>query len=176
MPDYIAIGPASAAPHVRLRSHNATSLPPGDWLQVDDQFAAADAIPARWLVVEAEGVREATTSERNAQVDAYRAERLAALRHEVNAYGQARGYDTATELRLKDLHARAVADGLTNRATLIASVLTWQASLLGHYMTKVAALEAATTVAGCDAVTWDFDQFTASDPAVTVTDALKVGD
>ncbi len=175
MPDYIQIGPASATPHERRRAISENSVD-ASWLRVFDDFAAADAIPSRWLVVEAAGLREADAAEKAAQIDAYKAERQAALRHDVNEYGEGRHYGLSSEMRLKDLYDRAVAGGLTNRAAYIGQVLVWQETLLGDYMTKVAAINAAATVDAVAAVTWDFSTHDATDPLVTVTGALAIAD
>ena len=63
-----------------------------------------------------------------------------------------------------------------NRAAYIAQVFSWRDSVLGHYAQKAGELNAASTHAGLMAVAWDFAQFDASDPRVTVICALSVPD
>lgn len=176
MPAYIEHGGPSATPRRRMTLRADHTQPTSGWLLVTDGYAAADAIPARWLVVEAGGVREASANEKAAQLDAYRAERVATLVAEVNAYGTAQGYDADTEHRLAVRREEAARLGLVNRAAHIQTAIDWRESVMAHYGAARAALAAAATVAAVDAVTWDFSQFTASNPGVSVTSALAIAD
>lgn len=86
-------------------------------------------------------------------------------------------YDEPRQASLNALLTESVLTGLTNRATYVGLALTWIKSVLAYYYDRKDALAAATTVEEVKAVTWDFPgQLDASDPAITLRQALTMSD
>ncbi len=145
------------------------------WLYAPD-LAAVSRVGRRFWILDGDVVREMTTAEKNARVARWKALRLDELKAAANDYGVEQGFDEILELRLSVLHIRARLDGLTNRAAHIGSAVAWQAQILGHYRAKMGEIVTARTFADVQAVAWNFAQFDASRPDVTVASALAISD
>lgn len=95
------------------------------------------------------------------------------LRIELNNYVTSR-YSDGAKQSLLGAWIEAVQKGYVNRSALIQSVWNWIRTILGYYGGKMGAIRTASTVAAANAVTWSFDQFTATDPNVTIMAALSI--
>jgi hypothetical protein len=70
----------------------------------------------------------------------------------------------------------AMFTNMTNKAALIASVREWAGIVLEYHFSKWSDIEACTTHAELDAMTWDFSQFDDLDPQVALRDVLQMTD
>jgi len=61
-----------------------------------------------------------------------------------------------------------------NRTNYIAQALGWVLYCLNYHYTKLAEITNSTTLSQCKAITWDFNQFNATNPLVTIQDALAI--
>lgn len=101
------------------------------------------------------------------------AARIAKMKREVKAYIY-RKYDDGTQSSLNALFVEGVASGYANRVATIKTVLEWVKTVLTHYYTQKATILAMTTAQDAEAVTWNFTQFDATDPAVTLQQAVAI--
>lgn len=168
MPDYI--DPADMSLH-----RSAPTVPVGCTELSRAALEAALAIPVHYRVIDGATVREMTTPEKDANLATWQAMHSLALYNAVNDYGLAH-YSERSEFRLKHEYNRAIAEGKTNRAALIKTALDWSEAVIAEYMTRAAAITAASTHDVVLAVSLDFSSFDASDPTVSVVAALQVPD
>lgn len=93
--------------------------------------------------------------------------RITALRTALDAFVDAR-YTPNQKTSLNLLWTEGEKKGWTNRNVKLQSWLDWGKSLMDYLASKAVQITGATTLAAVTAVTWDFQQFAATDPAVSV--------
>lgn len=106
------------------------------------------------------------TVDAHVALDGDRAARLAALRFACRAYIFTQ-YDDGTQASLNALFTEAVASGYANRVAKIRLALDWIKGCLDHYYSVKDAIGKAADPA---AVSWDFLQFDATIPEVSLRD------
>jgi hypothetical protein len=157
--------------HLELAGAGVTGL-----LGVEDDAAENDSCE-----IEADASQQATI---DAVVAAHDPEGLTTNQHkmyrtislEVQTYLFAH-YDANTQKSLTAMYDRAENTGKTNRAAHVGPALDWVLeTVLSYFYGKKDAIYATTTQAELDAIAWDFDQFDASDPGVTIQSGLNITD
>lgn len=83
-------------------------------------------------------------------------------------------YDLPHQTSLSSIGWTGAVAGRTNQAAYCAQVLTWAGSVLQLYYTTQAVMNAAPTLAAAQAITYDFTQFAATDPLVTIQQAISI--
>lgn len=167
---------------VFLRSVNEPDYPTDTWLHNPDLSAVA-GVDRRWWVVDGNTVREASATEKDAQIDAYKAERIAQVislaRAKIDATvsdyapGEMAGWESAeaqasayvseetAQSTSPDLYAEAQHRGTTT-GDIVARVLAnasafraLKAAIAGHRGRLTDQIAACTTVAQVDAIDID---------------------
>lgn len=106
---------------------------------------------------------------------ALKANRIRECEVEADQYIQSEhGYDINRQLSLQNRLRAAEKDGLTDREAYIQQLPDWTDTVIAHYRVKRADIIACGTAAAVAAVTWDFSQFNASDPGVSIDGALDI--
>lgn len=85
-------------------------------------------------------------------------------------------YPMPSQLSLTVELVYAMFNNMTNKAARIASIRDWAGIVLTYHFGKWADIEACTTHSQLDAITWDFSQFDALDPQVSLRDVLQMTD
>jgi len=136
------------------------------------QVEAALAIPREFRTWDGSAIVEMSAAEKFPLI---KAARIRALVAEVNRVGGI-NYPPETEARLRCMREEAYRRGLANRAAYIETGFAWQDTMLAVYIQRRALLAAAGDLAALDAVSLDLSSFEPTDPAVSVTSALMMGD
>lgn len=79
-------------------------------------------------------------------------------------------YDSGAKTSLLASWIEGNQKGYVNRAAMVQSVWSWAQQVLNYYAGKMQEIFTATSLADVAAVTWDFSQFDASDPALVIFD------
>jgi hypothetical protein len=70
----------------------------------------------------------------------------------------------------------AIAQGMNNRLMKVGEVMAWIETVLTYHYSKSQAVNAATTIEELEAVVWDFNTLTASDPDVWLAHVIAITD
>lgn len=108
-------------------------------------------------------------------LDAVKAHKIACLTKEANEYVD-KYYNLKTQVVLLMLLSEAMMMSYTNRIGYLTPAMSWGLSIILYNKTKEAEIEALATVQAVDAFTWGFDQFTGSNPLVTISQAAQITD
>jgi len=155
------------------RSVNEPDFPQAAWIW-NPSLPLCD--PKYW-VVDGDTVREMTIAEKDAAVATWQVEQVRALVTAIESYA-AQWYPPEQLLQLRTEHARAVAEGKTNRAGYFAPWVAFSDLVLAEYKTRRDAVMAATTHDAVYAVSLDFSALDVQAPAVkaSIADGLGVPD
>jgi len=83
-------------------------------------------------------------------------------------------YDLPHQTSLSSIGWTGAVAGRTNQAAYCSQVLSWAGTVLELYYTTQAAMNAAASLAAAQAITYDFTQFIATDPLVTIQQAMGI--
>lgn len=85
-------------------------------------------------------------------------------------------YPAEKQATLLLLRGDARADGLQNRFAYIQRAVDWISILLGYHFPKYHEIESAKDMDSLSQITWDFTQFDATNPLVSIEQALGIQD
>lgn len=133
------------------------------------------AVPTRyWKVVAGPRIQEMTPAEKttvdNASLPARRQAKIDNLLLQYGAYMNTRYRPELFEAFQTLLNGNPSAA----RATYLRTMYTWQVTVITAVRDAVVAVNAAATPAAIDAVTVNFNSFTATDPNITINGALAL--
>ncbi len=158
---------------------NKANYPLEGWLHNPDLSALQDVDSKYWKVT-GETVVEMTQAEKDAadlaDLPNRKTGRIGTLDAQFGTYRNVRGYVADVREDLAGIMASAGFVGLPNRCNYLQDWHDWHDDVLSERDTAAAAIDAAVTVAAVDAVSWDFNQYTATDPAATIAGALAIPD
>ena len=108
-------------------------------------------------------------------LDLYKTDKISSAQSEMHSYIEGK-YPSIIRDAFIWLMNEGLHEGYTNRAAYIQSGWDWMMSVLTEYYIAKATIEAQVNQAGVDSVTWDYDQFTATDPLMLVAVAKATVD
>ena len=83
-------------------------------------------------------------------------------------------YDNARQASLNALLTEALMMSYPNRMMYIGQALAWIKACIAYYYTISDQIDAAASVEVVNGITWDFSQFDATDPQITLRDASNM--
>lgn len=150
-----------------LKSVNTPDYDPADWIVNPDLKDVSGVDPKYW-VVEGDVVRSMDATEKVTNLlPAAMTQKYKALDADITTYLN-KHYDNEAKQSFLASWIEGVDKKYVNRIVLIQSVWSWVQKSIGVYKGAADAIFAATSFSELDAVTWDFAQFDASDPIVSV--------
>jgi hypothetical protein len=150
-----------------LKSVNTPDYDPADWI-VNPDLKDVSGVDSKYWVIEGDAVRSMDNAEKVTNLlPAAMMQKYKALDADIAAY-LGKHYDNEAKQSLLASWIEGVDKKYLNRIALIGSVWEWVQKSISVYKVAANAIFAATSFSELDAVTWDFSQFDASDPVVSV--------
>jgi hypothetical protein len=150
---------------------DGNSFDPAQWL-VNPDVSALQNVPTRyWKINGDDSVTEMDQSEKDvvdaAALPGNRIAKIVQMKKDVTAYIGSH-YDPAQQVTVLSLWTEGLTKNWPNRIALVQSIMDWVNSVLTYFYGKVADMSGAATQSALDAITYDFGQFSASDPHVSL--------
>lgn len=155
-----------------LVSVNTPDYPETDWI-INPDLSKVDNVPLKYWDIKGDTVDVLDQAAKDvvdaAALPAVQAAKARELSDVGNFYID-QHYDSGAKTSLLASWIEGNQKGYANRAAMVQSVWEWAQQVLNYYAGKMQEIFTATKPSDVAAITWDFSQFDASDPALVIFD------